>query len=88
MGRMSGANPKLTAAAEAYFTELQAVRASGGATAESSRYPALANLLNAVGGALAPRGERVFCVPQLAEQGAGHPDFGLYAKRQLQKGAP
>ena len=25
---------------------------------------------------------------ELAEQGAGHPDFGLYAKRQVQKGTP
>ena len=85
---MSGANPGLMTAAEAYFAELKRVRASGGATAETSYYSALSNLLNAVGGAPGPRGEKVFCVPQLAEQGAGRPDFGLYAKRQLQKGRP
>ena len=85
---MSGENPRLMTAAEAYFAELKRVRASGGATAETSYYSALSNLLNAVGGAPGPRGEKVFCVPQLAEQGAGHPDFGLYAKRQLQKGRP
>ena len=85
---MSGANPGLMTAAEAYFAELKRVRASGGATAETSYYSALSNLLNAVGNAPGPRGEKVFCVPQLAEQGAGRPDFGLYAKRQLQKGRP
>ena len=85
---MSGANPKLMTAAEAYFAELKRVRASGGATAETSYYSALSNLLNAVGGAPGPSGDKVFCVPQLAEQGAGRPDFGLYAKRQLQKGRP
>ena len=31
---------------------------------------------------------KVFCVGELADQGAGHPDFGLYAAKQLQKGRP
>ena len=61
------------------------IRASGGGTDELSSYPALTNLLNAVGGALRPK---VFCVSQLAQQGAGHPDFGLYAARQVQRGQP
>ena len=82
---MNAANRKLTAAVEAYFTDLARARASGGATGERSYYPALANLLNAVGGALRPR---AFCVPELADQGAGHPDFGLYAARQMQRGEP
>ena len=30
----------------------------------------------------------MFCVSQLAQQGAGHPDFGLYAARQVQRGQP
>ena len=30
----------------------------------------------------------MFCVGELANQGAGHPDFGLYAAKQLQKGRP
>ena len=72
-------------AVEAYFTELRLVRASGGATDERSLYVPLANLLNAVGGTLKPR---VFCVQELADQGAGHPDFGLYSTRQVQKGRP
>ena len=45
----------------------------------------LANLLNAVGAALKPK---VFCVGELADQGAGHPDFGLYAAKQVQRGRP
>ena len=30
----------------------------------------------------------MFCLGELADQGAGHPDFGLYAARQIQKGRP
>ena len=59
------------------------MRASGGSTGERSSYGPLANLLNAVGATLRPK---VFCVGELAEQGAGHPDFGLYAAKQVQKG--
>ena len=73
------------AAVEDYLTELRRVRATGGGTGELSYYPALSNLLNAVGGALRPK---VFCVSQLAQQGAGHPDFGLYAAKQVQGGKP
>ena len=76
---------KLTTAVEQYFADLRRIRASGGATGELSSYQALGNLLNAVGSALNPK---VFCVGQLAEQGAGHPDFGLYTRRQVQKGKP
>ena len=74
---------KLIQAVEAYFTDLRLVRGSGGATDERSLYVPLANLLNAVGGTLRPK---VFCVQDLANQGAGHPDFGLYTTRQVQKG--
>ena len=77
------ADGKLKQAVEAYFTDLRLVRGSGGATDERSLYVPLANLLNAVGGALRPK---VFCVQDLANQGAGHPDFGLYTTRQVQKG--
>ncbi len=82
---VTGTNTKLTTAVETYFADLGRIRASGGATGERSYYPALAGLLDAVGGALKPK---VFCVPELAEQGAGHPDFGLYAAKQVQKGRP
>ncbi|MDE0363361.1 MAG: N-6 DNA methylase [Rhodospirillaceae bacterium] len=43
----------------------------------------MTDLLNAVGDTLRPK---VFCVPELADQGAGHPDFGLYTTRQTQRG--
>ena len=82
---MAGTNEKLRAAVEAYFDELHKVRASGGGTGELSYYPALANLLHAVGGSLKPR---VFPVSNLSDQGAGHPDFGLYAAKQVKKGQP
>ena len=85
MIRLAGTTTKLTAAVEDYLADLRRIRASGGATGERSYYPPLTNLLNAVGGSLRPK---VFCVSELAQQGAGHPDLGLYAARQVQKGQP
>ena len=82
---MTRAATRLTAAVEAYCTDLGRVRASGGATGERSSYGPLSVLLNTVGAALKPK---VFCVGELADQGAGHPDFGLYTTRQVQKGRP
>ena len=82
---MAGTSEKLSNAVEAYFDELRKVRASGGGTGELSYYPALARLLGAVGGSLKPK---VFPVTNLSDQGAGHPDFGLYAAKQMQKGRP
>ncbi len=72
-------SPKLTAAVEAYLTDLRAIRASGGATAELSYHTPLNNLLTAVGATLKPK---VRCVGELADLGAGHPDLGLYSTRQ------
>ena len=82
---MGGTNPKLTKAVETYLDDLRRVHASGGATGERSSYGPLANLLNAVGATLKPK---VFCVGELADQGAGHPDFGLYTAKQVQRGRP
>ena len=82
---MAGPNKKLVAAVEAYFADLRRVRASGGATGERSYYPALEGLLRAVGATLKPK---VFCVQELADQGAGHPDLALYTARQVQRGRP
>ena len=76
---------RLTTAVEDYLTGLQRARASGGATGERSSYGPLGNLLNAVGATLKPK---TFCVGELADQGAGHPDFGLYSAKQVQKGRP
>ena len=66
-----------------YLGDLRRIRASGGATGERSGYGPLANLLNDIGTGLRPK---VFCVSELADQGAGHPDFGLYAAKQVQRG--
>ena len=82
---MRGTATKLTAAVEEYFADLRRVRASGGATQERSLYGPLGNLLTAVGATLRPK---VFYVQELVDQGAGHPDFGLYAAKQVQRGAP
>ena len=82
---MAVSRNKLKAAVEDYFAELRRIRSTGGGTGELSYYPPLSNLLNAVGGSLRPR---VYCVSQLAQQGAGHPDFGLCAARQVSKGQP
>ena len=80
---MAGTNEKLTTAVEDYLDDLRKIRSSGGATGERSYYPPLTNLLNAVGSTLKPK---VFCVSELAQQGAGHPDLGLYAAKQMQRG--
>ena len=82
---MSEYGSKLKLAVEAYLADLRGIRASGGGTGERSYYPPIANLLNAIGGTLKPK---VFCVGELAHQGAGHPDFGLYAAKQVQRGRP
>ena len=73
----------VAAAVEAYFADLGRVRASGGGTGERSSYGPLAHLLDAVGATLKPK---VFCVGDLANQGAGHPDFGLYTAKQAPRG--
>ena len=82
---MAAAATKLATIVEEYLADLRRIRASGGATGERSYYPPLNNLLAAVGATLKPK---VICVGELAQQGAGHPDFGLYAARQVQKGRP
>ena len=80
---MTATSAKLTTAVETYFAELRRVRATGGGTGERSTYPALRDLLNAVGDTLR---SKVFCVVEMANQGAGQPDIGLYAAAQRQRG--
>ena len=82
---MTAKSTKRATAVEHYFADLRRVRASGGATGERSVYGPLATLLDAVGATLEPK---VFCVGELADQGAGHPDFGLYTRQQVQRGRP
>jgi hypothetical protein len=69
---------------EAYLRDLQEIRSTGAGVKETSFYPPLANLLNAVGQQLKPR---VRCVINLKNQGAGLPDGGLFTPDQFQKGA-
>jgi N-6 DNA Methylase len=76
---------KLEAIVERYFSRLRDERGLGAGTKERSYYPALADLLNALGHELKPN---VLCLSDLANTGAGHPDFGLYTVHQVQKGAP
>ena len=82
---MTKVTTQLKKAVEIYFEDLQRIRALGGGTGERSFYGPLANLLNAIGDTLKPK---VSCVIELADQGAGHPDLGLYTARQMQKGQP
>ncbi len=58
-----------------YLAEIARVRATRAGTGEVSCYGALAGTLNAAGARLKPR---VFCVPNLRNQGAGFPDMGLF----------
>lgn len=79
---------KVTSAENAvrtYLDRMAEIRSTGGATSETSYYSALENLLNELGALLDPN---VICNGQLRNQGAGHPDFGLYSKKQCSKGAP
>lgn len=77
---MSKQESELLSAVESYFVDLRLIRASGGATGERSYYTPLSNLLNYIGSTLKPK---VFCVGELADQGAGHPDLGLYSAPRL-----
>ncbi len=64
---------------EIYLTEIATLH---GATKETSGYPALANLLNAVGQTLKPK---VRCIIHPRNQGAGNPDGGLFTPDQLKQ---
>lgn len=76
---------KIQQAVETYLAKLYRLRSTGGATAETSFYSALEEMLNAIGHDLKPK---VFCLSQLADQGAGHPDLGLFTAPQCQRGQP
>ena len=72
-------------ALEAYLHKIRTIRATGGATPETTYYPALDGLLNAAGDRLRPR---VHAAGPLANIGFGLPDGGLYTSHQLQEGTP
>ena len=69
---------------EDYLTELKAIHGMGGGVAETSYYPALSTLFNAVGKSLKPK---VRCVMNLRNLGAGMPDGGLFTPEQFQRQA-
>ena len=71
--------------AEEFFESVRKVRALGAGTPETAYYPALSTLFERVGATLSPK---VLPLSQLANTGAGSPDFGLFAANQLQKGEP
>ncbi len=66
---------------EDYLRELRDIRRSGSAVPETSYYPALAALLDAVGATLKPK---VRCIVN-PSHGAGIPDVGLFTPEQFQK---
>jgi len=68
-----------------YLVRMAEIRATGAATNETSYYSALETLLNSVGRGLRPR---VVANGQIRDQGAGHPDFGLYSQSQIRDGEP
>jgi hypothetical protein len=70
---------------ETYFTAIRDVYRLGAGTKERSYYPALNALVAEIGGLLKPK---VLCLADLGNTGAGHPDFGLFAANQVQKGIP
>lgn len=63
---------------ETYLRRLHEIRSTERGTPELSYRAALENLLNAVGGALSPA---VQATAELADTGAGRPDFGLFDSR-------
>ena len=71
--------------AEEFFENVRRVRALGAGTPETSYYKALEVLFDQVGASLSPK---VLALSQLANTGAGSPDFGLFAASQIQKGEP
>jgi hypothetical protein len=67
---------------EDYLRQLRDIHGSGAGVPETSYYPALSNLLNAVGATLKPK---VRCIINPANRGAGIPDGGFYTSDQFPK---
>ena len=65
---------------ETYLTSLHASLGAG--NPETSGYPALSNLLNAIGETLKPK---ITAVIHPANNGAGIPDGGLFSFKELKK---
>lgn len=72
----------MTDPVETYLQGLFYIKCSGVATEETSYYPILERLLNEVGKQLKPK---VICIMNIASQGAGLPDGGLFTSDQFNK---
>ena len=72
----------MTDPVEIYLQGLFLIKSSGAATKETSYYPILERLLNEVGKQLKPK---VICIMNIASQGAGLPDGGLFTSDQFNK---
>lgn len=72
----------MTDVVERYLQGLFHIRSSGVATEETSYYPILERLFNEVGKQLKPK---VTCIMNIASQGAGLPDGGLFTSDQFKK---
>ena len=70
---------------ETYLSDVYAIHASGAGVKETSYYPPLTNLFNAVGRTLKPR---VHGILNPKSTGAGIPDIGFYTSTQLKQGKP
>src|SRR5258708_34547355 len=69
---------------EEYLGARHEIRSSGSAVKDTSCYPALSNLLTAIGKTIKPR---VRCVINIKNRGAGIPDGGLFSSDQIQRSA-
>ncbi|MEQ8965332.1 MAG: type ISP restriction/modification enzyme [Azospirillaceae bacterium] len=67
-----------------FLAECHRIRVAGGGTAERSFYTPFQNMMNAIG---AKRRPKVFCVGELADLGAGRPDFGFFSAERLPRDA-
>jgi hypothetical protein len=66
-----------------FLDAVGAIHSTRAGTPETTYYPAVANLLDAIGRTLRPR---VLCVPHPARGRAGIPDFGLFEQAQFRRG--
>ncbi len=66
-----------------YLDAIALIRNLNAGTPETSFYPALAKLFDAIGAGLTPP---VFCLSHVSGKEAGIPDFGFFERRKTQRG--
>ena len=72
-----------TALLDLYADEIAKVRGLHAGTRETSFYPALSNLFDAIGEGLDPP---VLCLNHVSGKRAGIPDFGLFERARTRRG--